>query len=476
MPFTSSPSNPRRTGRLRGPARLGGLVVLTVAALTCASPAGAQTPTPDACRASAVRVSAAPLAVVEPVVANSPASPCASDDHQVAGVTPVGALSVSTPRAMTRSQPGVIAASAGIANVSLTLGAVPITVGAVSVDQTQSCTAGTTTATGGSTVDALTILGVPVPLIAGRTLDLNVGIVRVRTNQLVGDTRQALVLDAAGTQVVLGEARASGDACATPADGTGGIGAAGGTPGGGGADGQPATTGTTGAGPGGPGTGAGTAARICPTGASYRVSDNVCIITTGSGSGSGTGTTIVVGAPYAGPSGGSVLSLQAALAMVKAGKLADSACLHGRGSKYVLLGTSNRADQLTGTNGDDRILALGGNDQVDGGRGADCVDGAGGSDTLTGGAGNDHVIGGTGNDHLNGGPGADTIDGNAGNDTINAAFGADRLNGGSGNDAINASTAGPAATINGGTGRDTVRINANERTRVKSGERVHVLR
>ena len=33
-----------------------------------------------------------------------------------------------------------------------------------------------------------------VPLVAGRTLDIGVGLVRVRTNQLVGDTRQALTL------------------------------------------------------------------------------------------------------------------------------------------------------------------------------------------------------------------------------------------------------------------------------------------
>jgi Ca2+-binding RTX toxin-like protein len=43
--------------------------------------------------------------------------------------------------------------------------------------------------------------------------------VRIQTNQIVGDTRQALVLDVAGTQVVLGEATASGDACVSAAVG-----------------------------------------------------------------------------------------------------------------------------------------------------------------------------------------------------------------------------------------------------------------
>ena len=44
---------------------------------------------------------------------------------------------------------------------------------------------------------------------------------------------------------------------------------------------------------------------------------------------------------------------------------------------------------------------------------------------------------------------------------------------GAGNDIVNAATAGPASVISAGSGRDTVRINNNERRRVHSAERVY---
>ena len=109
----------------------------------------------------------------------------------------------------------MIAAAASVEGATLDLGGIPIAVGAVAVDQTASCADGTSATTGSSHVDALSVGGTAIPVIAGQTLDLNLGVVRVRTNQLDGDTRRALVLDVAGVQVVLGEARASGDACAT---------------------------------------------------------------------------------------------------------------------------------------------------------------------------------------------------------------------------------------------------------------------
>ncbi len=438
-----------------------GAVVLALGTATSAEAASS-----SVCRASAARVAAPPAATVEPTVANVAGAPCVGDAQQVAGVAPVGPLSVTAPHAMTRSAPGVIAAVAGVEGATLDLGGVPIAVGAVAADQTVSCADGSTTATGSSHVDALSVGGTPIPVIAGQTLDLNLGAVRVRTNQLDGDTRRALVLDAGSVEVVLGEAQASGDACATlNGDDNGGDG-----------DG---TTGNGAGTNGGDGRGAGTTtgARICPKGSTYRVKDNRCVIVDGDGSGSGDGNDVtIVGAPYAGFGGGSVISLEAAQGLVKVGKLADSPCLHGKGPDYAILGTTSGRDRLTGTNGDDRILALGGNDEVGGGRGADCIDGGTGSDTLTGGDGADELVGGSGNDHLNGGPGADVLSGGAGNDTINTSYGADRVSGGTGKDAINAATAGPAAIIDGGSGRDTVRINTNERRRVKHAETVHTLR
>ena len=90
---------------------------------------------------------------------------------------------------------------------------------------------------------------------------------------------------------------------------------------------------------------------------------------------------------------------------------------------------TNRADRITGTNVADRIIGLRGNDRLDGGRG---------------------------------------------NDTLNGAYGRDRAFGGSGRDFINVATAGPAASVSCGTGRDVARINSNERRRVRGCERVAV--
>jgi Ca2+-binding RTX toxin-like protein len=455
----------------------GGLAVAAgTLVLALGTAASAEAAAPSVCRASAARVSAPPAATVEPTEANTAGTPCASDTQQVAGVAPVGPLAVTAPRAATRSAPGVIAAAASVEGATLNLGGIPIAVGAVAVDQTASCADGNNATVGSSHVDALNVGGTAVPLIAGQPLDLNLGVVRVRTNQLDGNTRRALVLNAGDVEVVLGEAQAAGDACATLGDDDGADGGGagnGGATNGGGAGGD----GTSGSGGNGGATGTKTARSICPKGSTYRVAENQCVIVDGDGSGSGEGNDVtVVGAPYSGFGGGSVVSLAAAQALVKAGKLADSPCLHGKGADYVVLGTTSGRDRLTGTNGDDRILGLGGNDEVGGGRGADCIDGGTGSDTRPGGDAADELVGGAGNDHLNGGPGADILSGGAGNDTINTSYGADRVTGGTGKDAINAATAGPAALIDGGSGRDTVRINRNELRRIKHAETVHTLR
>ena len=61
--------------------------------------------------------------------------------------------------------------------------------------------------------------------------------------------------------------------------------------------------------------------------------------------------------------------------------------------------------------------------------------------------------------------------GGAGRDFINSANGRDKVSGGKGNDAINVSTAGPAAKVKCGKGKDIVRYNHNERRRIKGCER-----
>src|SRR4051794_23827673 len=73
-----------------------------VAALGCMAlwavlgASGAQAAT-NACRGSAARVTLGSSLVSEPVVANSPGSPCATDSQQVAGVQPAGGFTLSDP-------------------------------------------------------------------------------------------------------------------------------------------------------------------------------------------------------------------------------------------------------------------------------------------------------------------------------------------------------------------------------------------
>ncbi len=207
--------------------------------------------------------------------------------------------------------------------------------------------------------------------------------------------------------------------------------------------------------------------QVCPSGSTLDVPRNVCVIAAGT-SGSSLGE-IVVGRPFQGPSGGTVIPIDVARK-----RFGRSPCLGFSGApKFAIIGT-NRADRITGTNVADRIIGLGGNDKISGGRGNDCIEGRTGGDNLSGSLGNDRIYGSTGKDHLNGGPGTDYLSAGSGNDTINAAFGRDRAIGGSGRDFINIATAGPAASANCGPGPDKVRLNRNERRRVRGCEVVYV--
>ena len=206
---------------------------------------------------------------------------------------------------------------------------------------------------------------------------------------------------------------------------------------------------------------------VCPKGAQLDSDRNLCIIPAGTG-GSNLGE-IVVGKPFQGPSGGTVIPLDVARK-----RYGRSPCLSGSGApKFAIVGT-NRADRITGTNIADRIIGLGGNDKLDGGRGNDCIEGRTGSDNMSGGLGRDRIYGSSGKDHLNGGPDTDYLSAGQGNDTINAAFGRDRTFGGGGRDFINIATAGPPASADCGPGNDVARINRNERKRVRNCERVAV--
>lgn len=204
----------------------------------------------------------------------------------------------------------------------------------------------------------------------------------------------------------------------------------------------------------------------CPAGATYDAARNLCIIPGTSGSMFGE---IIVGRPFQGPSGGTVVPIDLARK-----RFGNNVCLRGNSApKFAIIGT-NKADRITGTNKADRVLARGGNDSVSGGRGNDCIDGGTGKDKLSGSIGKDKIYGRSGRDALNGASGRDRLVGGPGGDTINAGFGRDNVSGGSGNDKINVATAGPSARVNCGSGRDKVRVNSTEARRTRGCEVLYV--
>src|SRR5450755_32757 len=138
---------------------------------------------------------------------------------------------------------------------------------------------------------------------------------------------------------VLGEAqvtRPAGDPC--PA-GTGGAGSGSGSGRGGSGSGR------GGSGSGG-GSGLGSRVAPCPTGSTLVGSQQLCEIVQGGGE-----DNIVVSAPFAGPTGGTVVSLAAARAKMK------SPCLTGKGPKFVVMGT-NKANRIRAAKTAERIVAM----------------------------------------------------------------------------------------------------------------------
>lgn len=115
----------------------------------------------------------------------------------------------------------------------------------------------------------------------------------------------------------------------------------------------------------------------------------------------------------------------------------------------------DRSDLLQGNQGADLLFAGAGDDTVFGGQGDDVIfvgDGANfaqgnlgadsltaisGSSTLLGGQGNDTIIGGSGPDMLFGDLDNDVLEGGAGNDTLTGGGGTDVLTGGAGADQFN---------------------------------------
>jgi hypothetical protein len=187
-------------------------LALAAIGMLAGATAGAQGAS-SSCRASAARASGPQQVTFEPVVANAAETPCVAQSQELLGVAAGGGIAVTDPRAATEIGGGTIASSASDDSAQIT-GATAISVGHVSATQVESCLGGISVASGSSRVDGLTIAGTPVSVVAGQSIDQSIAGVRVRTNQLNGDTRQALVIDIASSEYVLGEAKAGGDACA----------------------------------------------------------------------------------------------------------------------------------------------------------------------------------------------------------------------------------------------------------------------
>ncbi|WP_354699434.1 hypothetical protein DSM112329_05151 [Paraconexibacter sp. AEG42_29] len=456
--------------------------LLTLGGLAGASGAAAAT-AQWTCSAEAVTASVAGMSTLNPLtVAHTPCT------DQVAGLpnttNAVGlapSVGAKSAYAITSAKPvdaipaaQSVGAATGVEGLTLNTGAgaVVIGVGAAESEANAICRDGAVVLSGASHVADLTINGRTVSLdgLLGPLTDAISdsglsALLSIRLNEQVrtatGLTQSAahikLLSVPGGPPVaevfVARSTVSSASACDPAADGNGG--------GNGGGSGG----GTGGGGAGGSGSGGGSALTVCPAGATLDPSRVVCVITAAASGGAGE---ITIGRPFSGPAGGSVTSL------VNARKKYKSPCLDGPGPKFVVLGTA-KADRITGRNDADRILGLGGNDSLDGGRGNDCLDGGTGGDGLNGATGNDRIFGQTGKDHLNGGPGKDRLDGGAGDDSINAGFGADTITGGSGVDFVNVATAGPAARVNCGSGKDVVRLNRNEKRRTTACERRYVL-
>jgi len=451
-------------------------LAITGLTLGIATTASAATTAIWSCRGSAVELQLANNSRVIPIVSDR--TPCSDG---VVGVPNVGqalgladlvtartafaTTSATPPNAFPKDQ--TVGAAAGVEGLELKLlgGALTIGVDAARSVASGKCTGGNPDITASSTVAKLTINGQEVVLdgllssIVDPISNSPLGqVVQVKLNEQIKDAngvtqRAAHVIVLAGAaggaplvDLVIAESKvSSASACDPNATNNGGGGTSG--SGGDGNDGLP---------------------KVCPTGSELDRGRGrgLCVITADKSGGQGL---IIIGVPFSGPSGGTVISL------TNARKRFKSSCLEGPGPKFATIGT-NRRDRITGTNRPDRILGFGGNDAIDGGRGNDCIDGGTGGDNLAGGIGNDRVFGLSGKDALNGGPGTDRLSAGSGNDTVNSAFGQDFVLGGSGNDFINVATAGKAARVDCGAGRDKVRINNNEKRRIKNCETSFVFR
>jgi hypothetical protein len=462
----------------------------TATALLCALGVGLATAAPASagapdqlwnCRASAGYIAVPAQDRNEPVVANGSTrtateSPdrarCADDDAKPVGAG--GELGLSGPAAQTSVDPDsglavdqTVSAKSSVVAFSPGEQGFNLVVRAAHAEASAACTPGGARLTGASEVLFASFNGraLNVTLLEQTLEQLPTGeVVRIRFNEqtrsggaLVQRAVHVVLVGELGKvvkEVVVAEAKVAGgrEVCDRAA--------------------QEDTAAQGGGGSGSGGGGARDANQPCIRGAEYDAGRNLCIITRerDGNLANGRETVAIVGKPFEGPSGGRV-----ALPGEAPRSARTSTCLKGKGVRFLVLGT-RKADRITGSNRADVIFAFGGNDRISGGRGNDCIVGGRGADRLAGAQGRDTLVGGRGGDNLNGGSEADRLLGGGGNDSINAAYGRDRVKGGKGRDAINVATAGPAARVRCGKGRDVVRFNLNERRRVRGCERRYSIR
>ena len=136
------------------------------------------------------------------------------------------------------------------------------------------------------------------------------------------------------------------------------------------------------------------------------------------------------------------------------------------GTPYNDVIFGNSADNtLYGGAGDDLLWGRDGDDVLHGGADRDRLFGEAGDDLLDGGAGNDLLWGNDGNDELHGGEGEDLLSGGRGDDVLVSRAGRDLLFGHSGNDILSVPDGDLSNRhLDGGTGTDTLRLDASDAT------------
>lgn len=385
------------------------LIAVGLGALMSAGPAVAATTssvpsvTPFSCRASSARVTLLNTITAEPLVANAPDNPCKSDSHGLSAVnvlqTGAPAVNAGPAAVLTDSvfQP-VQGAARGAAAVSDVQGVVIPTssgeisiVGPVTSMASYGCSNGNLVSSSGSTLDVLSVGGKAIALPspgAPMTIQLGGGsyiAINEKTTTATSITERVLHVHLQGiADIVVGEATvdySGSDPCA-------------------GSNGPPPNL------------------NACPDGSTLDPVHLVCVIILPGG------IRIIVGPPFTGPSGGTVLATSVAR------KRYGGPCLSGPGPKYALIATKPHG-RVTGTLKSDRIIALGNFERVAGLGGNDCIDGRGRHQILWDGSGKDRIYGGTGTTRIGVANGNVKIYGRKGSDWITAGNGNDLIYGGS---------------------------------------------